>query len=963
MENNQDRFQEKLAALENGKPLADCQERLNDSEAELLQFAAMLRAFQPPDRKTNVFMAQLAHITKVAEDQRAEMPAVSPRPAEPPPAVRSTRPTLPGMKAAGTRPTWFWPMVTSGGVILLLFACMALLGLGIGAGRLVSGIFDLKPGQASISELHGLVERQEKDGTWTAVGRKDDFTPGTHLRTGALSSVLLTLADGSQLRLGSETEVVLDQMDRSLRGTRVIRVTQWQGMTQHQVKSSKRPDSLYEIRTPAGTSTARGTEFTVQLQAAGQQTRINVTEGAVDVTGMGKTVTVPAGNMTTVAAAQPPADPALLVNGEGVLALGEDILTVAGQAVILGPTVANAEMLNDGDLVTFEGQQLPDGTIQVDHIEALRSHESNIFRMTASVEALADTALLATDTVILMNEQTLFSGNVTLGEMATIEGIVQADGSWLATQVYGASDGQPFQFTGVVEKTGSEQWVISGLPIEIDQNTQIAQDFIVGEIVEVQGWIQNGDWQASSIQPAPHTETYFDITGKVKNTNPWVINGITLETRVWTRIDAEVQAGDQARVRGAILADGTWVAASIDKVVQEPDEQVTLNFIGTVNSTEPWVVSGISLVVDASTVIDGELVTGTLVEVHATRQPDGAWHTDQITAILPPSHGCVTYASVVTAMDKGILTLQDGSSIDLSSVEQVEGDIQVESVVLVVKCMAANGSVTYPLIKVIETPAGTPTPTPTLTPTATRTPLPASIILPNCYKITFLGMIENGDGTSSWRYEVEELSCAQDLSNWVLELPDCAQIVDAAPSPWEAVNPDPNHQLNGIKWQTGAGFDRGEFTVTLSGKLTTGMTRVGAKGPDVAIGSLAGPVCDLGTITPSPTPTITLTPTITSTPTVTLTPTATVEATLPPTLIPTNPPQSGIACPAVITDNDQYVVINCSGGTVTVLGNNNTVIVNGSCSNLTVRGNNNRITVPGGTPINNSGNENVINQH
>jgi hypothetical protein len=46
--------------------------------------------------------------------------------------------------------------------------------------------------------------------------------------------------------------------------------------------------------------------------------------------------------------------------------------------------------------------------------------------------------------------------------------------------------------------------------------------------------------------------------------------------------------------------------------------------------------------------------------------------------------------------------------------------------------------------------------------------------------------------------------------------------VDASPSPWEIVHPDPNFHFNGIRWQTGAGFQRGDFSVVLSGELMSG---------------------------------------------------------------------------------------------------------------------------------------------
>jgi uncharacterized repeat protein (TIGR01451 family) len=122
--------------------------------------------------------------------------------------------------------------------------------------------------------------------------------------------------------------------------------------------------------------------------------------------------------------------------------------------------------------------------------------------------------------------------------------------------------------------------------------------------------------------------------------------------------------------------------------------------------------------------------------------------------------------------------------------------------------------------------------------------LPITVTLANGYRITFLGVTYHADGTSTWRYHVEELATAQDLSYWVLELPECTSVVDAAPEPWEVVYPDPNAHLDGIKWQTGAGFHQGEFTVTITGHWAVDITAVAAKGPDLAYGLIAGPICE-----------------------------------------------------------------------------------------------------------------------
>ena len=119
---------------------------------------------------------------------------------------------------------------------------------------------------------------------------------------------------------------------------------------------------------------------------------------------------------------------------------------------------------------------------------------------------------------------------------------------------------------------------------------------------------------------------------------------------------------------------------------------------------------------------------------------------------------------------------------------------------------------------------------------------PRIVTLSNGYRITLVGLLFVSTGVFRWRYIVDELPEAQDLSNWVLELKGCA-IVTAAPEPWETVKPDPNAKLYGVKWQTGAGFSSGEFTVTTRGVIGIGVTRVAAKGPDVVHGEIVGAIC------------------------------------------------------------------------------------------------------------------------
>jgi hypothetical protein len=938
MDKNAETLQSKLEELESGKPILESLDGLTETEAKLLQLASELREFKPPTRNPASVAKQLATMKQVTEKETSQN-------------------MLSKIASFFQGNAWLKPAMAV--TMLVLFGCFVFAGLGLG-GFTIFRLDRLDNDSARVREIQGIFEYQAKDGAWQVVKENDRLSPGTRVRTGELSSALLKLQDGSIVRLGSSTEVTLDQMDRFLFGTRIVRITQWVGETSHEVESNRKASSLYEVRTPASTVTAKGTAFTVQVQAD-LMTWVDVTEGAVDVTGAEATVLLETGQTTSVAVKQQPEEPAFLVSGEGILTISGKRWTVTGERITLDETTLVNGDPQTGDMVSFEGRQLSDGTLLVHRVDRLNLPETTTFTFSGTMEDIADTGVVVESRYIGTDQGTSVDADVESGEVVLVRGVIESDGSWLATHVYASTTEQPFQFVGVLESQDDDLWVVSGLEIHVDENTLIGTNILTGDIVEVTGWVQeNGDWLAGSIQPILAAEARFDFTGTVDEIDPWVISGRTIVVRAWTSIDEGIEPGDLVHAQGPVLEDGTWVAASITLVEETPEpENVTLEFTGIVNSTNPWVISGIQLVVDGDTQFSGEITTGALVKVRATLQSNGVWHADDITLIVSDSMGCVTFASVVTAIEGDTITLQNGMSINLLEVEEVDGVIEVESVILVTRCLALDGTVTMPLIQVLSNPPDEPTPPPTTTPTFTSTPAPVSVILPNCYKITFLGFTDNGDGTSTWSYRVEELSCAQDLSNWMLELPACTTVVGAAPSPWEVVQPDPNHHLNGIKWQTGAGFQSGDFSVTLTGDLTTGTVQVGAKGPDVAIESITGPACDVPT---TGTPTITITPTVTPTIDLTASPTSSptdVPPTVPPQL-PTQAPPPPSSGTILITDNAQILTFTCNGNTVEVRGNSNTITLLGSCGSITVKGNANVIYYSGSPVITDTGNGNTL---
>lgn len=147
----------------------------------------------------------------------------------------------------------------------------------------------------------------------------------------------------------------------------------------------------------------------------------------------------------------------------------------------------------------------------------------------------------------------------------------------------------------------------------------------------------------------------FELVGKLDDTDPWIVSGQTLTTNETTQIDEGLQTGDTVRVRGAVLDDDTWVAYFIEKVDEQTEPIIIL--IGVVDSVDPWVVNGITLIVTDETDIQGEIAVGMVVRVEILLLEDGTWEVLSITLLgeTTEDSGCVTVIATVVSMSGGEL--------------------------------------------------------------------------------------------------------------------------------------------------------------------------------------------------------------------------------------------------------------------------------------------------------------------
>ena len=555
---------------------------------------------------------------------------------------------------------------------------------------------------ASVQEPRGLVEIQAADGTWQAAQDGSTFKAGQRLRTGALSSARLVFYDGSQASIGANAEISLDQLNaqRPADGFRTVVMTQWLGESEHHVAFRNDNGSHYEVKTPNGSGVARGTIFQV-LVTADLLAHYTALEGRVDVTNVNVTVIVIAGHITVINPNEAPSTPYFIVSGQGeVTALGET-WTIGGQTFETTETTITVGNPQIGDIVHVTGYMLPDGTLVATHIVLLHQNPANRFTLTGEVTVIDPGSWVVAGQTIPVTVETVIDEAIVLGDTARVQGIILADGTLVAESIDLADDSYPFEFVGIVGAIGVDSWTISGVEIAVDDDTIIEEDIEVGNVVHVTGIIlADGTWLARQIELV-EDESDFEFTGIINSIDPWIVAGIGFEVDEFTTIEEGIEVDSLVHVQGQILADGTWLATSISLLDEEAE--ITVTFVGIVDSIDPWIVSGITLETDDDTEIEPGIVVSDTVLVTAVVLPDGTFLAKTIELIDDDAFpvGCFTIATTVIGISGNVVTLEGLPAITLDDAIEVEGDPTTNTIIIITFCVSEDGTITIITIIVI----------------------------------------------------------------------------------------------------------------------------------------------------------------------------------------------------------------------------------------------------------------------
>lgn len=571
------------------------------------------------------------------------------------------------------------------------------------------------PQQAVLEKIHGLVEVQDQDGNWYTTDNVALLQAGQRVRSGNLSSARLLFYDGSQARIGANSELAIDQLEalRPEQGFRTVVLSQLHGESGHQVQFRNDAGSRYEVKTAGGSGIARGTSFRVMVGQDAQASYL-VTEGRVEVSSGSQTVLVAAGQMTSFVAEEPPARPAFLVDGEGIVTDIGETWTVDGQRFAVDDSTLILGDPQVGDLVHVEGRLRSGELPKADVIELLRDSPAHTFSLTGQVDEIGANSWIIAGQAITITSSTRIGAGIEEGDMVRVSGTVELTSGRLVAVVISLLEverGMPFEFAGIVQSMGENTWRISGIEIAINDATEIEREIEIGDIVKVEGYIEAEQvWKATEVKLLRRGGTSFAFTGQLRSRDPWQVGEISFEVRNWTYIQAGVEVGDWVRVSGTILDDGTWVASSITRM---EDEQLSLVFVGTVENIDPWVIAGLPISTDGRTKIDGSIIEGDLVRVTVWILGDGRWLASSIERLdQDDAEGCVALTAVINAVSGRQIQLNDGRSFSLGDDAIVTGELRVGSVVVIVACVDENGTIDVLSITVIYNPAEQPPPPP-----------------------------------------------------------------------------------------------------------------------------------------------------------------------------------------------------------------------------------------------------------
>lgn len=306
--------------------------------------------------------------------------------------------------------------------------------------------------------------------------------------------------------------------------------------------------------------------------------------------------------------------------------------TTIEEGIAVGSRVLVTGIVHDPDEDSPSDEQLYAQSI------TLLEEDTTRFEFTGLVEDISGHHWTIGGNVITVNEDTNISGDPVVGDLVHVEGRILEDGTWLARSIEKVDETSNFELIGTVESIAP--WIVEGTSFEVNEFTRIDPGILVGSTVRVTGRIlENGTWLARSVELLDETNTLVFL-GIVDSTDPWVVNGLFLTTDENTQIDEGIDVGSLVRVTVLVQPDGTWLVQKIELIDIGPAAGC-VEFVDTITGLTDDTITLASGVTIPRTIaeIEGDLRIGSRVFVKlcfdADQNPVYAWIV--VIETIPPT--------------------------------------------------------------------------------------------------------------------------------------------------------------------------------------------------------------------------------------------------------------------------------------------------------------------------------------
>jgi hypothetical protein len=204
------------------------------------------------------------------------------------------------------------------------------------------------------------------------------------------------------------------------------------------------------------------------------------------------------------------------------------------------------------------------------------------------------------------------------------------------------------RFTGIIEGQQSGEWKVDGIVVRFDPNTPVNGEISPGMVVQVAGQTRPEGWVQASIINL-YSYQFIGLVEAITNAE-WNISGVRIAINRSSQIDPAIRLGDMAIVLVQVNEDQSLRARAILRMLSHTDLPSSLSaardrdapvmpplateveFSGIVEeiSEDSWRIDGRQVTINNSTEVEGTIIVGDRVKVHALMGGDGSLFAREI---------------------------------------------------------------------------------------------------------------------------------------------------------------------------------------------------------------------------------------------------------------------------------------------------------------------------------------------